>query len=71
MTTKPTTMKIESFIAEQGWSVLADVQGTQRKTEMKPEIERAMRDAGADVADAFDATLGQGEYEALFSRVTA
>jgi len=30
-----------------------------------------LRDAGADVADAFDATLGQGEYEALFASVTA
>ncbi len=32
---------------------------------------QGLRDAGADVASAFDATLGQGEYEALFARVTA
>lgn len=32
---------------------------------------QGLRDAGADVAAAFDATLGQGEYEALFARVTA
>ena len=32
---------------------------------------QGLRDAGANVADAFDATLGQGEYEALFARVTA
>ena len=32
---------------------------------------QGLRDAGADVASAFDATLGEGEYEALFARVTA
>ena len=32
---------------------------------------RGLRDSGASVADAFDATLGQGEYEALFNRLTA
>jgi hypothetical protein len=32
---------------------------------------QGLRDAGADVATAFDATLGKGEYEALFARVTA
>ena len=32
---------------------------------------QGLRDAGADVATAFDATLGEGEYEALFARVAA
>ena len=32
---------------------------------------RGLRDAGADVATAFDATVGQGQYEALFARHTA
>ena len=30
---------------------------------------QGMRDAGADVATAFDAVLGNGEYETLFARV--
>jgi hypothetical protein len=32
---------------------------------------QGLRDAGADVAAAFDATLGQGEYDAMFNRLTA
>jgi hypothetical protein len=32
---------------------------------------QGLRAAGADVATAFDAVLGHGEYDALFSRVTA
>lgn len=32
---------------------------------------QGMRDAGADVATAFDAVLGSGEYDAMFEKVTA
>lgn len=32
---------------------------------------RGLRDAGAEVSEAFDAVCGEGEYEALFTRVTA
>lgn len=32
---------------------------------------RGLRDAGADVQTAFDATVGEGQFEALFARITA
>jgi hypothetical protein len=32
---------------------------------------KGLCDAGADVATAFDATVGEGQYEALFARVSA
>jgi hypothetical protein len=32
---------------------------------------KGLRDAGADVATAFNATVGEGQYEAAFARFTA
>lgn len=68
--------QVQSFIIEQANAKGINIADSFTSVDEFKQFVVAMafqglRDAGADVATAFDATMGKGQFEALFARVSA